>query len=89
MSDSVRWENLRLLGTQDEVKFVISDRTDYDWVKAVINRESLAGRCPLLLSPVHGELDPQELAGWILADRLPARLQLQLHKIIWGEERGR
>jgi 7-carboxy-7-deazaguanine synthase len=83
MSGKNRWENLDLLKPSDEIKFVIADRADYDWAREVIAREGLAARCGLLLSPVHGVLSPRALSEWILQDRLPARLQLQLHKYIW------
>jgi len=83
MADRNRWENLDRLRPGDEVKFVIADRADYDWTRAIIARHGLAGRCGLLLSPVHGLLEPRPLAEWMLADRLPARLQIQLHKYIW------
>jgi 7-carboxy-7-deazaguanine synthase len=84
-----RWENLAHLTQQDQIKFVICDRNDYDWAKAAILQHQLAGRCELLISPSAGQLAPRELAEWMLADRLPVRFQLQLHKILWGEERGR
>jgi 7-carboxy-7-deazaguanine synthase len=83
MSAKNRWENLPLLKPSDEIKFVLNDRADYDWSREVIARERLADRCGLLLSPVHGVLSPRTLAEWMLADRVPARLQLQLHKVIW------
>ena len=83
-----RWENLDLLTARDEVKFVPADRADYEWAREVI-RERLAGRPPvLLLSPVHGELPPADLVRWMLEDRLPARLNLQIHKVVWGDARG-
>ena len=78
-----RWDNLKLLKPTDEVKFVIADRADYEWTKEIMARHRLAGRCELLLSPVHGTLQPRSLAEWILADRLPVRLQIQIHKFIW------
>jgi 7-carboxy-7-deazaguanine synthase len=78
------WDNLGRLAPQDEVKFVIQDRADYDFSKDVIDRYGLASRAAaILLSPVHGVLEPRVLSDWMLADRLPARLQLQLHKYIW------
>jgi 7-carboxy-7-deazaguanine synthase len=86
---AVRWENIAHLRPHDEVKFVISDRGDYDWAREVIQRERLVQRCRILFSPVPGEMDPGKLAEWMVRDRLPARLQLQLHKLIWGDERGR
>ncbi len=89
MSDRNRWENLDLLKATDEIKLVVADRRDYEWAREAIARHRLAGRCGLLLAPVHGGLDPARLAAWILEDRLPVRLQLQLHKYIWpGVERG-
>jgi 7-carboxy-7-deazaguanine synthase len=79
------WPNLDLVGQKDEVKFVIQDRADYEFARDVVERNRLAERCgAVLCSPVHGVLAPAELAAWILADRLPVRLQLQVHKYIWG-----
>lgn len=79
------WPNLERLRPHDEVKFVINDRADYDFAKDVMARHRLAARAPaVLFSPVHGVLDPKALAAWILADRLAVRLQLQVHKYIWG-----
>jgi 7-carboxy-7-deazaguanine synthase len=79
------WPNLDRLQPADQVKFVILDRADYEFARHVVMRHELASRCAaLLFSPVHGALDPAELAAWILADRLPVRLQLQVHKLIWG-----
>ena len=81
------WPNLDLLTMQDEVKFVVSDRTDYEYAKDVVERHSLPDRCAaVLLSPVHGVLDPKPLAEWILGDRLNVRLQLQAHKYIWSPD---
>lgn len=84
-----RWENLDLLRPTDELKFVLASRADYDWAVAACREHRLFGRCPILFSPVWDSLPPRQLAEWILADRLPVRMQLQLHKILWGEERGR
>ena len=79
------WSNLDRLSPHDEVKFVVQDRADYDFARDVIARHGLAGRAAaILMSPVHGVLDPKTLSEWILADRLPVRLQIQLHKIIWS-----
>ena len=79
------WENLARLRPRDEVKFVVQDRPDYDFARRVIAEHQLPGRvAAILMSPVHGVLEAKELAGWILADRLPVRLQLQVHKYIWG-----
>ena len=84
------WDNLRALTPRDQVKFVVQDRTDYDYARDVIQRHALVDRCAaVLLSPVHGVLAPQELARWVLEDGLRARVQLQAHKYIWGaDERG-
>ena len=84
-----RYENLVHLGPRDQVKFVICDRADYEWAKAELARHDLAGRCEVLFSPSYGQLPAHELAEWILHDRLPVRFQIQLHKVLWGEERGR
>jgi 7-carboxy-7-deazaguanine synthase len=65
---------------------VLADRADYEWARQAIAERGLAGRCPIHLSPVWGAVDPAELAAWILADRLPVRLSLQLHKLLWGAE---
>jgi 7-carboxy-7-deazaguanine synthase len=79
------WPILDRLGPRDQVKFVIQDRADYEFAREVARRHALAERCgAVLFSPVHGVLAPAELAAWILADRLPVRLQLQVHKYIWG-----
>ncbi len=78
------WGNLDKLAQHDEVKFVIKDRADYDYARDVVARHDLASRASaVLMSPVHGVLDPRTLSEWILADHLPVRLQLQLHKFIW------
>ena len=73
----------------DQIKFVICDRADYEWSRDCIERLGLAGKANVLFSPSAGQLVPRELADWILADRLPVRLQLQLHKLLWGEVPGR
>jgi 7-carboxy-7-deazaguanine synthase len=81
------WSNLSLLTPLDQVKFVLADRADYEFAREVIAREHLADRCgAVLLSPVHGELALKPLAEWMLADRLPVRLQVQLHKYIWDPQ---
>jgi 7-carboxy-7-deazaguanine synthase len=81
------WDNLSLVGPQDEVKFVLKDRADYEYARDVIARYEVAGRAgAILLSPVHGVLDPKLLSEWVLADRLPVRIQLQLHKFIWSPD---
>lgn len=81
--------NLARLKRTDEVKFVLCDRADYEWSREFVRRERLAEHCEVLFSPAWGRLEPRQLAGWILDDRLPVRLQLQLHKLLWGEARGR
>lgn len=83
-----RLANLPLLKPADQVKIVIADRADYDWARAFLAEHALADRCEVLFSPVWGSLDPRTLAEWILADRLPVRFQLQLHKLLWGEAPG-
>ena len=80
-----RWENIDQLRPHDEIKFVIADRTDYDWARRVVEERDL-GRWTVLFSPVWGEMEMKSLAEWMLADRVPARLQTQLHKHIWGAE---
>ncbi len=84
-----RWDNIALLKRTDEVKFVLCSRTDYDWAVATIAEHGLTTRCDVLLSPSHHQIKPRDLADWVVADRLPVRMQLQLHKILWGEEPGR
>lgn len=84
-----RWANLALLTPHDELKFVICDEADYRWARQQLQEKQLAGKCPVLFSPVAGSLPPSDLADWILRDRLDVRFQLQLHKLLWREERGR
>ena len=84
-ADRNDWANLARLSPHDEVKFVILDRRDYDFARQIIEQHDLASRAgAVLMSPVHGVLDPKTLSEWMLADHLPARLQLQLHKYIWS-----
>jgi 7-carboxy-7-deazaguanine synthase len=83
------YDNLEFLYPQDQVKFVICGRQDYDWAKQQLAQHQLAARCEILFSPSHGQIQPGELAQWILDDHLPVRFQLQLHKLLWGEEPGR
>jgi 7-carboxy-7-deazaguanine synthase len=81
------WSNLERLSQHDEVKFVIKDRADYEFAKDVMTRFQLPSKCAaVLMSPVHGALDPRVLAEWVLADRRPARLQMQVHKLIWAPD---
>jgi 7-carboxy-7-deazaguanine synthase len=81
-----RLSNISCLGRGDEVKFVIASRRDYEWARSMIGEHRLLERSGVLLSPVHGELTPRDLAAWMLADQLPARLQVQLHKIVWSPD---
>ncbi len=84
---AMHWPNLDQLSARDEVKFVIQDRADFDYARGVVDRYRLADRvAAVLFSPVHGVLDPAELARWLLADHVPARLQIQAHKYIWSPE---
>jgi 7-carboxy-7-deazaguanine synthase len=87
--DKNRWQNLGLLTARDEVKLVLASRKDYEWAKRMLDEHRLNERCPVVFSPVADRLPPAELAEWILRDRLPVRFQLQLHKILWGPQRGR
>ena len=81
------WANLERLRPTDEIKFVIKDRADYDYARAIVTRHVLASRCnAVLFSPVHGVQDARALAEWVLADRLPVRVQLQTHKFIWDPQ---
>ena len=84
-----RYDNLPQLTARDQIKFVLCDRADYDWAKRLMAEHDLAARCEILFSPSHTQLPARELADWIVADRLPVRFQLQLHKYLWGDERGR
>jgi 7-carboxy-7-deazaguanine synthase len=83
-AENNRWQNLDLLTGRDEVKFVLAGEADYRWARDVVAERRLTSRCPVLFSPVHGELEARELAAWVLADRLEVRVQLQLHKLLWG-----
>ncbi|MGV6826138.1 MAG: 7-carboxy-7-deazaguanine synthase QueE [bacterium] len=87
--DKNRLENLALLAQQDQLKFVICDHEDYRWSKQMLETHHLADKCEVLFSPCYGQQDATELAEWILKDRLPVRFQLQLHKILWGDEPGK
>ncbi|MEE8411734.1 MAG: radical SAM protein [Acidobacteriota bacterium] len=83
------WENLDQLRDGDELKFVLASRDDYEWAARQVRDRTLDRRSPVLFSPVHGTLDPGEMARWVLEDRLPVRVQLQLHKMLWpGVEKG-
>jgi 7-carboxy-7-deazaguanine synthase len=82
------YSNIEHLTAQDEIKFVIADRPDYLWAKKTMQRFSLPEKVTVLFSPVYQTLDPERLAAWILEDSLPVRMQLQMHKVIWGDRRG-
>ena len=84
-----RYENLGLLTGSDQLKFVICDEDDYRWAKQMLDKYQLTGRCEILFSAAEGQLKPQQLADWIILDRLPVRMQIQLHKILWGGGEGR
>ncbi|MGB4466864.1 MAG: 7-carboxy-7-deazaguanine synthase QueE [Azovibrio sp.] len=84
-----RWENLECLTPRDEVKIIIASRADYDWARARLAEFGIIRRCPVLLSPAQGQIEPRDLAEWILADGLPVRFQLQLHKLLWGNMQGK
>ncbi|KZC39386.1 MULTISPECIES: 7-carboxy-7-deazaguanine synthase QueE [Rhodanobacter] len=83
------WSNLDHLLPHDQVKIVIASRADYEWACAVLAERTLAARCMVLFSPVWGKVEPRELAEWIIADKLPVRFQLQLHKLLWNDARGK
>ncbi|GAB3026283.1 7-carboxy-7-deazaguanine synthase QueE [Oleiagrimonas citrea] len=82
------WSNLDHLQAHDQIKIVIADREDYEWARAAVREHALEQRCMVLFSPVHGKLAPRQLAEWILEDRLPVRLQMQMHKQLWGDAPG-
>lgn len=83
-----RWENLQHLKPADEVKFVLCSRADYEWAKQTLAEHQIADKCSVLFSPVYQQVNPTELAEWILQDQLPVRMQIQLHKLLWGEKPG-
>ncbi len=83
-----RMENLPLLGDRDQVKFVICDRRDYDWARMTMEQHRIDSRCEVLFSPSHEQLSGKQLAEWILADNLPVRMQVQIHKYLWNDEPG-
>jgi 7-carboxy-7-deazaguanine synthase len=82
------WSNLTHLKPTDEVKFVLCSRADYDWAKEILIAHQITNKCPVLFSPVYSQVSPTDLAQWVLADKLPVRMQVQLHKILWGEKPG-
>jgi 7-carboxy-7-deazaguanine synthase len=83
------WGNLEFLNENDEVKFVLCDEGDYRWATQLLRERNLSAKCTILFSPSQGQLLPSDLADWILRDRLAVRLQLQMHKILWGNVAGR
>ncbi len=83
------WSNLKQLGSHDQIKFVICSREDFEWASEQLHRRKLDEYCAVLFSPAWGQVDAEELAGWILEDHLPVRFQLQLHKILWGDTPGK
>ena len=83
------WSNLDFLNTGDEIKFVLCDEADYLWASKMLRERDLVGKCEVLFSPAQGQLSATDLADWILRDQLPVRMQLQLHKILWGNVAGR
>ena len=83
------WGNIQRLKPLDEVKFVLCDHADYQWAKQLMDEYAIAKKCSVLFSPVYNQVNPTQLAEWILADKLPVRMQVQLHKILWGEVAGK
>ncbi len=83
------YENINYIDSKDQIKFVIKDRQDYHWTQGIIKRYNLIDKCEVLLSPVAGEIDPTDLAQWILDDKILVRFQLQLHKILWQDAQGK
>lgn len=83
------WRNLDVLSQRDEIKIVIASRNDYEWARDVLRERQLDRLCPVLLSPAGGLIEPQSLADWILEDGLNVRFQLQLHKLLWGNMKGK
>ena len=83
------WANLDHLKPADEVKFVLCNRADYDWAKNILSEHAINRKCSVLFSPVYQDVNPTDLAEWILEDKLPVRMQMQLHKILWGEVAGK
>ena len=82
------WENLDMISSKDEIKFVLCSREDYDWAKKILDQYKLTQKCTVLFSPVYQTLDVTDLGDWILKDQLHVRMQIQLHKLLWGEKPG-
>jgi 7-carboxy-7-deazaguanine synthase len=89
MMEKMDWGNLERLSSDDEIKFVINSRKDYDWAAQFLKKHELEGKNLILFSPVYGKMNPAELADWILEDHLPVRFQIQLHKVLWGDIPGK
>ena len=88
-SERMFWANLERLGPRDAVKFVVTDERDYEWARELIREKRLDARCNVLVSPSFGQVDPKALVAWMLRDKLPARLNLQIHKYVWPpDQRG-
>jgi 7-carboxy-7-deazaguanine synthase len=83
------WSNLSHLNANDELKFVLCDEPDYIWAKQILDEHRLSDKCTVLLSPAQGQLEARDLAEWILRDKLKVRLQVQLHKLLWGNQQGK
>jgi len=88
-ADKNRFRNIERLTDHDQVKFVVCNREDYDWVKGIIQQYALSARCEILVQPAYRQLEPGLLGDWILKDNLPVRLQIQLHKLLWGDVPGK
>jgi len=82
------WDNLNLIHSKDEIKLVLCSREDYDWAKKILHQYKLTEKCDVLFSPVYQKLNATDLGNWILEDQLPVRMQIQLHKLLWGEKPG-
>jgi len=82
------WDNLNTISAKDEIKFVLCSREDYDWAKKIMNQYQITQKCTVLFSPVYQTLQATDLGNWILEDQLPVRMQIQLHKLLWGEKQG-
>ncbi len=87
-ADQIDWDGIAALGPDDELKLVICDRADYEWARDLVRAGRLPAGVPVTFSPGHGAMELRDLAGWILADRLPVRFQVQLHKVVWPEAEG-
>ena len=88
-SDKNHWQNLDQLDARDEIKIVIASRADYEWARQILREQQLNRRCAVLFSPAQGRVEPRDLAEWILADGLDVRFQMQLHKLLWGNMKGK